>query len=54
MNKLINILFKIKQRSSMSCDILYPTQIYINNKRKNNTELIKSFKTHLNKNNSKG
>ena len=30
-----------------------PTQIYTNNKRKNNAEIIKIFKTHLNKKNSK-
>ena len=42
-----------KKPKDMLCDTLYHTQIYNNNKRKNNAGLIKSFKTHLNKNNSK-
>ena len=35
-------------------DTLYPTHICNNNKRNRNVELIKSFKTHLNKNILKG
>ena len=31
------------------CNSFYPTHICTNNKRNKNVELIKSFKTHLNK-----
>ena len=40
--------------SSRVFDTFYPTHIYTNNKKNKNAELIKSFKTHLNKNISKG
>ena len=46
-------IFEIDQLDNLNCVTLYLTHICTNNKKNRNAELIKSFKTHLNKNISK-